>query len=684
MLLALADLRTPLGSSGVVLAFLASLAGMASAANGLARRRPIQEVGATAYAWVVLAGALVASATLVEAFLAHDFALAYVAGNNSRETPLLYDVTGMWSALQGSILLWGLVLSGYLAAFARRLRCLGDPARSAWALFVAYGVAAFFFGVMVGPANPFAPVQGPVPADGAGPNPLLQDNLLVALHPPLMYLGLVGFSVPFAMAAAELITGRGDERWLAEARRWALVSWVFLSAAIVLGMWWSYQVLGWAGYWAWDPVENGPFVVWLVSTAYLHSVLAQQRRGLLRMWNLSLVLAAFTATVFTTFLTRSDVIESVHSFSQSAIGPWLLGFLALVSLFGITLIGWRGDTLGSPSRLGSPFSREGGFLANNALFAAFAAVVLIGTVFPLAVEAVNGQHVSVGAPFFNAWAAPLAFALVVLMGVGPLLPWRRVGRGVLWHRVRLPAWAGALTVLATVAAGLRGLVPLAAFGASAFAATSALRQLAVGARRLGWRGVLSREGGSMVAHLGIVAVVVAIVASSFYGHRGQVVLKPGGSAAFAGERVTYLGVQTLSYPDHTSLAASVRLNGSLRSYEPAISNFSDDVEGVGTPAVLSSLWRNVYLTLDESPTHPGGAAVIGVVVQPLIAWLWVGGLVVVLGAFVALVAPDRPSASSGSQDRLMKRGALARARGQAAHAYQLTLPGTATVRQDNS
>jgi cytochrome c-type biogenesis protein CcmF len=684
MLLALADLHVALGSSAVVLAFLASLGGMASAANGLARRRAAQEVATPLYAWLVLAGALVASATLVQAFLAHDFALAYVADNNSRETPLLYDVTGMWSALQGSILLWGLILAAYLAVFAHRLRSMGAGERSAWALFVAYGIAAFFFGVMVGPANPFAPVKGLVPLDGAGPNPLLQDNLLVAFHPPLMYLGLVGFSVPFAMAAAELITGRGDGRWLAEARRWALVSWAFLSAAIVLGMWWSYQVLGWAGYWAWDPVENGPFVVWLVSTAYLHSVLAQQRRGLLRMWNLSLVLAAFTAAIFTTFLTRSDVLESVHSFSQSAIGPWLLGFLALVSFFGIVLIGWRGDDLRSPSRLGSAFSREGAFLANNALFATFAAVVLIGTVFPLAVGALNGQHVSVGAPFFNTWAAPLALALVVLMGVGPLLPWRRVGRGVLWHRVRLPAWAGALTELASVAAGLRGLVPLIAFGASAFAATSALRALAIGARRLGWRGVWSREGGSMVAHLGVVAVVVAIVASSSYGHRGEVVLRPGGSTVFAGQRVTYLGVQTLRYPNRTSLVASVRLNGSQRRYHPAISNFSDDVEGVGTPAVLSSLWGNVYVTLDESPTHPVGAAVIGVIVQPLVAWLWLGGAIVVLGAFVALLAPDGSSGSSASRDKLMTQGTLARAPGEEVGASQLTLPGMVPVGQDGA
>lgn len=646
------DASGVVGSTSLLLAFAGALAGMITAFVGILRGRASIVDNSRVYAWLVLLGATVASADLVHAFLVHDFALSYVADNNARQTPLLYDISGMWSALQGSILLWGLVLAGYLALLARRLRRFGDHVRSGWTLVTAYGIAAFFFGLMLGPATPFAATPGPVPVNGNGPNPLLQDNLLVAFHPPLMYLGLVGFTVPFALVVGQLVSGRGDHAWVADTRRWALFAWVCLSVAIVLGMWWSYQVLGWAGYWAWDPVENGPLLVWLTASAYLHSALAEERRGLLRAWNPSLMLAAFAATILTTFITRSDVLESVHSFSRTGdVGPLLLGLLGAVSLGGVVLIGWRADALRSVVHIDAPVSREGAFLANNALFAAFAAMVLIGTVFPIFYGFATHQTVTVGSPFFDEMAAPLALALIGLMGLGPLLPWRKASRGVLWHRARLPAWAGALTLVGTVLAGLRGVVPLATFALCAFAGTAALRQLAIGVRRRRWRGLVTREAGGMVVHVGIVAVVVAIVASSAYGHRSEVELTPGKSAQVAGVQVTYLGSRTITYPSHTSLVATLRLGDSPTRYTPAISDFSNDVEGVGTPAVVSSLWRNVYLTLDVAPAHRGAEAAIGVVVQPLLVWLWIGGAIIALGALVALVAPERSSDTDARRHR---------------------------------
>lgn len=629
------------GTSALVLALAAAVVGMAVAGAGLVtgRRSFIDDAGV--YPWLVLGGASVASATLVHAFLTHDFAIAYVVENNSRQTPLLYDISGMWSALQGSILLWGLVLAGYVAAFSRRLRRWDADPRTAWARIVALGVVAFFFAMMVFAADPFVRTAGSVPANGNGPNALLQNNLLVAFHPPLMYLGLVGFTIPFAMSVAELVTLRTDTRWLAEQRRWALFAWVFLSAGIVLGMWWSYQVLGWAGYWGWDPVENGPLIVWLASTAYLHSVLAQQRRRLLRIWNLSLLLAAFTATIFTTFLTRSDVVESVHAFSQSQLGGVLLGFLLVVALGGVGLIAWRGDRLRTPGSIDSAFSREGAFLANNALFAAFGFTVVLGTIFPVLLQAVNGARVTVGAPFFDSWAAPFGLALVLLMAIGPALPWRRASMAMLWHRLRWPAWGAAGAVVILVITGARGIVPLVAFTAGAFAAISALRSIALAVRRHRWRGLLSRETGGMVVHLGVVLVVVAITASSAYGQRGSAQLAPARSARVAGVEVTYLGMRFVRYADHSAEVASIRLGGSSARYHPAISSFGNTVEGVGTPAVISGPLRNVYLTVDDTPTHPGGPADIGVVVQPLMVWLWVGGLVMAIGALLAMVAPDR-------------------------------------------
>ncbi len=321
-----------------------------------------------------------------------------------------------------------------------------------WATLVVYVVAAFFFGLMLGPADPFTHVAGAVPANGLGPNVLLQDNPLVLFHPPMLYLGLVGFTLPFAFAVASLVTGRLDEDWQGETRRWTLFAWTFLTMGIVLGAWWSYQVLGWGGFWAWDPVENASLLPWLVGTAYLHSVMVQQRRGLLRIWNLSLVVATFSLTILGTFLTRSGVIESVHSFSTSTIGPLLLGFFGLVLVVGVGLIAWRGDRLRSPGGIDAPLSREGAFLANNLLFVLFAFVVLLGTVFPLLYEALDGgSQVAVGAPYFNRLVVPIGLGLLFLMAVAPALPWRKSTSEVLRGRLAVPAALGILVVVCCVA-----------------------------------------------------------------------------------------------------------------------------------------------------------------------------------------------------------------------------------------
>jgi len=315
-----------LGTAAVALGLSAAVLGVVTLALGLRRGSPGLLRAGQRYTWMVLAGAVLATVAMQGALVSHDFSLKYVADNNSRDTPLLYTITGMWSALEGSILLWALVLAGYLAVMAKRFRTRAADPLVAWATLTGLVVAAFFFALMAGPANPFKVVSGTVPADGAGPNPLLQNHPLVAFHPPMLYLGYVGFTVPFAFALAALATGRLGEGWLLETRRWTLFAWGFLTAGIVLGAWWSYEVLGWGGYWAWDPVENASFLPWLTGTAYLHSVMVQERRGMLRVWNLSLLVATFCLTILGTFLTRSGVLDSVHAFSESAIGPSILAF----------------------------------------------------------------------------------------------------------------------------------------------------------------------------------------------------------------------------------------------------------------------------------------------------------------------------------------------------------------------
>ena len=638
-----------LGTAAVTLGLVASILGMATLGLGLRRKHPGMLRAGQRYTWLVLAGALLATAAMQSALLTHDFSLRYVADNGSRSTPLLYTVTTMWSALEGSILLWALVLSGYLAVMARHFRDRVTDPVVAWATFVALGVSAFFFGLMAGPANPFRLVSGVVPTDGPGPNPLLQNHPLVAFHPPMLYLGYVGFTIPFAFAIATLITGRlstaadgtggTGEAWLTETRRWTLFAWGFLTIGIVLGAWWSYEVLGWGGYWAWDPVENASFLPWLTATAYVHSVMVQERRGMLRVWNLSLLVATFSLTILGTFLTRSGVLDSVHAFTESPIGPAILGFFALVVAASIALIGWRGDLLRSPGSIDAPVSREGAFLANNVAFAAFAFVVLLGTVFPLLVEAVNGDQLSVGAPYFNRMTAPIGFTLLFLMAVAPALPWRKAAAETLHRRLVWPAWAGTLTIVACVVAGLRGLGPLLAFGLAAFAGAAALRQLGLSvraARRAGeppWKALLGRANGGMVVHLGVVVLAVGFAASSSYGHRAQFRLAPGQSARIAGHSVTYLGTQTVDHANKKTTSARIRVDGG-KIYAPALSQFPFGSQAIGTPSVKSGPLSDVYLTLVVPPDE-GGVVVIGVNVQPLIAWLWTGGAIMAFGTLLA-------------------------------------------------
>jgi cytochrome c-type biogenesis protein CcmF len=645
------------GHAGVLLGFVAALAGIAVIAVGLAKGRAATMRSGQFYAPVVLLGGAIAVVAMEHALITHDFSLTFVADNNSTYTPLLYTITGLWSALAGSILLWAVILAGYATAMVWRFRRrAGDPL-VAWATLVVYVVAAFFFGLMLGPADPFRHVSGAIPKTGLGPNVLLQDNPLDALHPPLLYLGLVGFTLPFAFAVASLITGRLDDDWQSETRRWTLFAWAFLTAGILLGAWWSYQVLGWGGFWAWDPVENAALMPWLVGTAYLHSVMVQQRRGLLRIWNLSLVVATFSLTILGTFFTRSGVLESVHSFSASTIGPLLLAFFGLVLLTGVGLIAWRGDRLRSPGGIDSPVSREGAFLANNILFVGFTFIVLLGTVFPLLYEAFNnGSSVAVGAPYFNRMFIPIGMGLLFLMAVAPALPWRKTTVEVMRGRLAVPAALGVLVVVACVLSGIHGVEPLLAFGLGAFAAASAGRALVLSVRGAwrgarasgstpsrsflaGWRGLVGRANGGMVVHIGVVLIAVGLAAATAFGHHGEVRLVRGETTTFSGHTVEFVGTRTVTSPSHSEYRAGLRIDGGSVFY-PAISEFGAGTSPVGTPAIDSSVVDDVYLTIDSIPSN-GAIWTFGVVVQPLVMWLWLGGGLVVIGSVLSAIPGRR-------------------------------------------
>jgi cytochrome c-type biogenesis protein CcmF len=631
-------MNAALGSGGIILGFVASIGGIITIGWGLRTKRPRLLVAGRSYIWLVALGAAIAVFAMERALLTNDFSVKFVADNGSKHTPFPFNVATMWSALEGSILLWTLVLCGYLVATAIKFRKRATDALVGWATLTMLVVTTFFFMLMlpnVGAADPFTATPFSIPPgfDGPGPNALLQNHILMAFHPPLLYLGYVGFTVPFAFAIAALVTGRVGEGWLLETRRWTLFAWGFLTIGIVLGAWWSYEVLGWGGAWAWDPVENASFLPWLTATAYLHSVMVQERRGMLRVWNLTLLCATFALTILGTFLTRSGVLDSVHAFSESGIGPIVLSFFGIIVLVSAFLIGWRGDRLRAPGRIDSLLSREGAFLLNNLLFAVFAFAVLLGTVWPLVIEALNGERLSVGRPWFDFFGMFLGMGLLFLMGVAPALPWRKTKIGLLAKRLIWPAWIGTACVVLAVVLGARGLAPLIAFGLGGFAAGSAGRQLVLASRRQGWRGFVGRANGGMIVHFGVVVLIVGYVASTTFQVSREVTLKPGDSITIEGHTLQYLNMSTKTDPRVTTIAANVKVDGG-KVYAPALRQFPGPGAAIGTPSVRTTPIGDVYLSLVTVPQGTD-AVDLRVIIEPLAAWMWTGGAIIAFGTILA-------------------------------------------------
>jgi cytochrome c-type biogenesis protein CcmF len=639
----LASTTAYLGRAILLVGFLAAFFGAFAAAVGARRNDP--KTLKLVPRFVVLSGAmaLAAFAVMEWAMITRDFSLDYVQKVGSRSTPPLYNFAAVWSALEGSILMWVLVLAGYVAAAAWWMRKRMHEPLVAWALAVMFAVLAFFFLISFGPANPFV-VGAPGVTDGPGPNPLLQNHILVMFHPPILYLGYVGMTVPFAFAIAALITGRIEEGWLHLTRRWTVAAWGFLTFGIALGGWWSYEVLGWSGVWAWDPIENASLLPWITGTAYIHSVMVQERRGLLRVWNVSLLIATFSLTILGTFLTRSGVLNSVHAFSESDIGPWLLAMFGVVVGVSLVLIFMRGDQLRADGQVESLFSREGAFLANNVLFAVFAFVVLLGTVFPLIVEALQNRQIVVGEPFFDQLTIPIGLTMLFIMAVAPVLPWRRDGRDTLSQRLLTPAMLGVACLAVALLVGAGGIEPLLAFALGGFAAGSALRHLyrAVRVQRL--RGFVGRANGGMVVHIGVILICVALAASNSFTRSQEIDLVVGREVSFAGHTFELIDVVEQRDSRSQSVRALVSLDGG-QAYAPSITKFTRIGMNVGTPSVRTTLTHDIYLTLEPPVRQDSGQARIKVFIKPMILWLWVGTFVMALGTLLAVLPSRRRSAA---------------------------------------
>nr|WP_255203617.1 heme lyase CcmF/NrfE family subunit [Myxococcus sp. AM011] len=604
-----------------------------------------------------------ANLMMVYALVTHDFSVKYVAQVGSLDTPLLYTVVSLWSALEGSILFWGLIMGVYIAAFAWVHR--REHARyMQLALGTMLAVGVFFAFLIAGPANPWGAVS-PVPADGPGPNPLLQNHVLMIIHPPFLYLGYVGMTVPFGVAVAGLLRGEIGEAWMAPLRRWTLVAWLFLSIGIILGAWWAYAVLGWGGYWAWDPVENASFLPWLTATAFMHSTMVQERKRMLKLWTLSLALASFVLTILGTFMTRSGIFNSVHSFTQSDIGPTFLVFLGVLLVVCIALLAVRGPLLVPEGRLSSLASREASILMNNLVFVAITFTVLLGTLYPLVSEAVRGVRVSVGEPYFNKMAVPGGIAVLFLMGVGPVLPWGKPDKETLRRQFLIPAGVGLVVAAICFGVGLRGVYPLLTFGLAGFVTVVTLRELVSPIRvRMTERKEsfltavftsatkAQRRFGGYVVHLGIVLIIVAVSASSSYVKHTSGTLKKGQTMTLDGYQLKYQGLMSGEEPHRTFVAARVEVTtpgGKVEEVKPRLNYYERSTDPIGTPAVRETAGEDLYISLMAFSEQAGNAS-FNVWVFPMVGWIWWSIPLLVLGTLIALWPRRRAAVATASAE----------------------------------
>ncbi len=721
-----------LGSAALALAFLTAVfAAVAALTGGLSGDR--RRVVISRWAVYALCGLLTLCVVIIEiAFGTDDFSFNLVQQHSSLETPFFYKMAAMWSSQEGSLLLWAWVLSivSSLALFSTRNR-LRELVPYATAVMA--GIASFFTGLMLfaGGVNPFATLD-PAPADGVGLNPLLQHPSMM-IHPPMLYSGYVAFTVPFAFAIGALVTRRIDAEWIRATRRFALIAWALLGFGLLLGARWSYTELGWGGYWAWDPVENAALMPWLIGTAFLHSIMVQEKRGMLKVWNACLIVATFSLALLGTFLVRSGVLQSIHAFGDSTVGPYILGLIAVVLIGSTVLIVSRLDDLRSEKRIDSLASREAVFLVNNLLLVALTAVIFWGTFFPLISELFTGDKASLAAPWFDRYTTPLAILLVLFTGIGPLLAWRRVSWASARRVFLVPAAVGVGTALVlgffTDAADHPWAMVL--FAVAAFSLTGLAQEFVRGAtaRRKLSGGSLPTALGTMVSrnrrryggyivHAGVAVLLIGIAASSSFQTNRDVDLKPGQTVEIDGRKITYVrptaSVNDEAFTFGAVLAVqkggeSFTLHPTRRFFLPTgqqgpskIADYfageatsevglragagSDlwisvgpDVSGVLTAArdadkgfgacvraatgspppcrALAAMMQNALANPSLRPAAlaqlatlqkataarvakgylaDGGAATFRIIVDPLVTWIWIGGLIALAGAAIAL------------------------------------------------
>jgi cytochrome c-type biogenesis protein CcmF len=640
---------------GRTLILLALLFASAGALLGFATgKRPTTQ----SWAWTrrcaygFSAAMILANLLMLYALLARDFSVSYVAQVGSKLVPTWVAVVSLWSSLEGSILFWGLVMGVYIAAAVRTNR-EQYPEYMPYATAIWLACAAFFSFLIASPAQPFNNTPLPLPLDGPGPNPLLQNHVLMAIHPPFLYLGYVGMTIPFGLACSALLVGRLGHDLLKPLRFWLLLPWIFQTCAIVLGGWWAYEVLGWGGYWAWDPVENASFLPWLTATAALHSALLLERKSVLKGWTVTLIMATFLLTILGTFMTRSGVFNSVHSFTQSPLGPTLLVFLAAALLLTVVLLALRVDLMASERPLDGMPSRDAAVLLNNLLLVLLTFTVLIGTTFPLVVEALKNVQMSVGRPYFDRMVVPIGPALLLLMALGTALPWGRPTPSHVRSALGPPLAGAAVLAALGLAFGSRSPWTLITLGCGGYALQVTLSQLWLPVRQRmqaagetftqalshGVFGSGRRRFGGYVAHLGFVLIVVSIAVSSTMGVQKELQLKVGESVQLGRYTLTYLKTEQRLEPHRQAMVAHVALAQAGRALgvmQPRMNHYDRQREPIGTPDVRSFLMEDVYLSvLNIDPS--GQTLGLLALVNPMVGWIWAATALMALGGLFALL-----------------------------------------------
>jgi cytochrome c-type biogenesis protein CcmF len=615
--------------------------------------------------YATLALLTVASAGVVVAFLTDRFDFWYVASYSNRELETFFKVSGLWAGQRGSLLFWVLLLNFFAAVAVFQNRDKNREFMPYTTGFMMVVVAFFVVVLLFADFNPFEKL-GFTPPNGQGLNPQLQ-NYWMTIHPPTLYLGFTAFTVPFAFAMAALMNGRLDSRWIQITRKWTLVSWFFLTNGIIFGMRWAYEELGWGGYWFWDPVENASLLPWLTATAFLHSIMIQENRGMLKVWNMSLVIVTFALTVFATFLTRSGLIESVHSFAENTkIAMIFLTFLGALMILGVILIAWRLPELRSENKIHSFLSRESAFLFNNLMLLAAAFAVLWGTLFPLLTEGLMGEKIAVGPPFFNRVNLPLGLMLLALMGIGPVIAWRKASKRNLRKNFTMPVVVGVATVVALWIAGVRHGMALATFGTSTFVMAIIVVEFWKGTRaraRIEGEGVGKaflhlvarnrRRWGGYIVHVGVVVVFAAFAGSAFNTEVRQV-MEPDDVVSIQSAMghtydLRYVGISSSTSPTRnmtqwTALVFVEKDGEDLGSFTSEKRWYPVTESLITEVGIRSFFLEDLYIILDSVEDLQGMVAndaasqkaTFKVKVNPLVGWIWYGGLIITLGSLIAM------------------------------------------------